>query len=383
MNPVRSLARDQVASLEDLGGATSNGMKTFQEAGDLNGRKVLLRTDFDVPVLNQEYGGQAYKIQEKFRIEKQKELIDHLLNQGAKVLMVAHISSTPSFKNILSGLEEILGHKIEFFGNIENANPEKLGLLENIRSFPGEELNDELLAKKLASGRDLYINNAFAVCHRNHASVSAITKLLPSFAGPIIEKEVCELQKVIDAPVEGKLIIMGGAKTSTKIPVIKNFMTKADVILLGGVIANDALVLRGYNVRSSVVDANFRELFEGIDINSEKIVMPEDFAVGEDKILDIGKQTIGAYKDFIAKAKLIIWNGPLGQFEIPTFAIGTKAIAKAIVESVAYKIIGGGDTIAAVDQAGLISSFDFVSTGGGAMLDFLAGKEMPGLKALE
>jgi len=355
-------------------------MKSIRDIQDLKDKRVLLRVDFDVPVSN----GQ---IQEDFKIKKQKETIDYLAKAGAKIIMVAHSSDASSLSAILPQLHILLGREIGFVKTLDdmeeylNSYPE-VGLLENIRSFQGETENSKDFASRLAMPFDIYVNNAFAVCHRVHASIVAVTEHLPSYAGFLVEEETRSLSKALEAPPEGKIVIMGGAKTATKIPSIKNFLTKAETILLGGVIANDAVALRGYNIRKSVVDPNYKELFEGIDMSSEKIVVPHDFAVGDDMILDIGKETINLYIDFISKAKMIIWNGPLGQFENETFAIGTNAIAKAISESRAYKIAGGEDTVTAIDRIGLLKKFDFVSTGGGAMLDFLAGKELPGLNAL-
>lgn len=372
-------------------------MKFVQEIQDLKEKKVLLRVDFDVPVENG-------KIQENFRIEKQKEMLDYLVEKGAKVVMMAHISASESFSDLIPQLHILLGHEIGFIKKIEDiagylehySGP---ALLENIRNFPGEVENSEEFARNLANpstssrqgGFDLYVNNAFAVCHRNHASVSAITKILPSYAGLLIQKEVAELEKVIRAPKEGKIVVMGGAKAATKIPAIKNLLDKSEVILIGGVIANDALKLRGYNIQDSVVDENPAELFEGIDLYDARLQFPEDFAMGENKILDIGRNTIKAYQEFIEKASMTIWNGPMGLYEDPQFTIGTNQIALAIVENdKAYKVLGGGDTIAAVNKMNLLNRFNtstslgtsFVSTGGGAMLDFLAGKELPGLVAL-
>jgi len=217
---------------------------------------------------------------------------------------------------------------------------------------------------------------------------------------------VTGLQKAVDAPKEGKLIIIGGAKAETKVPVIKNFIGRSDLILLGGVVANDVLKEKGQDMGSSVVDENSRELLAGLDINDPKLIVPEDFVVFDphtkrafaltaqnsndarygvgvdDKILDIGERTIRKYADAVSQASMVIWNGPMGLFENPSFATGTNELAKAIVASSAYKIVGGGDTISALDKLGIIGKFDFVSTGGGAMLAFLAGQRLPGLEAL-
>lgn len=364
-------------------------MKTLREITDLKDKKVLLRVDFDVPVSDK---GQ---IEESFRIKKQKEMLDYLVEHGAQVIMVAHISSptlrsgqaVPSFADLIPQLHILLGREINFIKSVADtgsylqsyAGP---ALLDNIRQNPGEEKNDSEFAKQLTQGFDLYINNAFAVCHRDHASVSAITKLLPSYAGLLLEQEVVQLNKVIEAPKEEKVIIIGGAKASTKVPVIKNLIGKSETILLGGVVANDVLKEKGQDMGSSVVDADTKTLLAGLDLNDSRLMIPKDFIIFDNKILDIGDETMRLYMDIVSKAKMIVWNGPLGLFENPVFAKGTNEIAQAIVFSSAFKVIGGGDTISAMDKINLLDKFDFVSTGGGAMLSFLAGDKLPGLEAL-
>lgn len=359
-------------------------MRTLREITDLKDKKVLLRVDFDVPVSDK---GQ---IEEPFRIRKQKETLDYLVNHGAKIVMVAHISDQSvgqSFADLVSQLHLLIGYEVNFLKTVPEigayldhyAGP---ALLDDIRQNNGEEKNDPEFAKQLAVGFDLYINNAFAVCHRNHASVSAITKILPSYAGFLIEEEVAKLKSVIDAPKEGKLLIMGGAKASTKIPVIKNFLGKADKVLIGGVIANDILKTKGQDVGDSVVDENASELLADLDLNNQQLIMPKDYNISDKKILDIGSEAIKEFSEIIKNFKMIIWNGPMGMFENPQFADGTNKIAQAITESSAIKIVGGGDTISAIDKISLMNKFNFVSTGGGAMLAFLAGDKLPGLEAL-
>lgn len=367
-------------------------MRTLRGITDLKDKKVLLRVDFDVPVSDQ---GQ---IEEAFRIRKQKETLDYLINQGAKVIMIAHISDQSigqSFAEIVPQLHLLLGYEINFLKTVPEISSylehyatsagsvqAVPALLDNIRQNEGEERNDLEFAKQLARGFDLYVNNDFAVCHRNHASVSAITKFLPSYAGFLIEDEVAKLQTLIDSPKNGKLLIMGGAKASTKIPVIKNFLNKADKILIGGVIANDILKAKGQDVGDSVVDENAIELLAGIDLNNPQLILPKDFNIFQNKFLDIGPETIKEFSEIIKNYKMIVWNGPMGMFENTQFANGTNKIAQAITESSAMKVVGGGDTISAIDKIGLIDKFNFISTGGGAMLAFLAGEKLPGLEAL-
>ena len=361
-------------------------MKNLRQA-DLKDKKVLLRVDFDVPVSDK---GQ---IEDPFRIKKQKETLDYLINHGAQVIMVAHISAVPSFASFIPQLHMLLGYEVNFIKTVSEigsylehylpvGRQVPPALLDNIRQNPGEEKNDSEFAKQLSAGFDLYVNNAFAVCHRNHVSVLAITKVLPSYAGFLIEEEVAKLQNIIDAPKNGKVLIIGGAKASTKIPVIKNFLSKADKILLGGVIANDILKAKGQDVGDSVVDENASELLAGLDLNNPQLIMPKDFNISNKKILDIGPEAIKEFSEIIKNSKMIIWNGPMGMFEDDKFSGGTNKVAQAITESSAMKIVGGGDTISAIDKIGLMDKFDFVSTGGGAMLSFLAGEKLPGLEAL-
>ncbi|MBI2674774.1 MAG: phosphoglycerate kinase [Candidatus Yanofskybacteria bacterium] len=376
-------------------------MKTIFDIPDLKNKKVLLRVDFDVPIKKLEVGGRGLEIVEGFRIKKQKEMIDWLVERGAKVVMIAHLHEDDgSFGELIPQLLILLGREVGFIKKVEDiegylANYPGVGLLDNIRNFPGEKENDPEFAKRLAAagspelvegskGFDIYVNNDFAVSHRNHASVSAITEFLPSYAGLLVKEEVTGLQKAIDSPKAGKVVIIGGAKAETKVPVIKNFVGKAELILLGGVVANDVLKARGQDMGDSVVDENYQELLVGLDINDPRLLVPEDFVVFDNKILDIGEKTIQKYADAVSRASVVIWNGPMGLFESSSFATGTQKIAEAVAESVAYKIIGGGDTMAAISKFRNIdmSKFNFISTGGGAMLAFLAGNKLSGLEAL-
>lgn len=357
-------------------------MKTIKDITELKDKKILLRADFDVPLRKDNV------IAEPFRILKQKPFIDYLISQGAKVVIVAHISATDSFAELMPQLHILLGHEVGFIKKPEDIsgyfeNYQGAGLLENIRQFSGEADDDEAFAQNLSKNFDLYINNAFAVCHRKHTSVSAITKFLPSYAGPLIEEETAKLKMAIQAPKEGKIVIIGGAKATTKVPVIKNFLDKAEKILLGGVVANDFLKVRGIDVGSSVVDDNYQQLLEGLDLNNPALIAPKDFNIFEKKILDIGAETAKEYGEIIKNTKMIIWNGPIGMFEDERFANGTRSVAQTIVGSNSFKIAGGGDTIAALNHFGLLEQFNFISTGGGAMLDFLAGNKLPGLLALD
>lgn len=342
-------------------------MRTLEQAGDIRGKTIFLRADFDVPVVDGVIG-------EQFRIERQKECLQMLLVRGARVVIGAHISAVPSFKSITAQLEGILGVT---FGD-------EVTLLENLRSDPGEESNDRSYAHSLIQGCDLYVNNAFAVCHRAHASVATLPALLPSYAGPLLEQEVTELGRVLSAPEEGMIVFMGGAKASTKVPVIKHLINRAQVLAVGGVVANDILAEHGEHMGSSRIDHEFHALLEGLDVRDVRLQVPEDFIYEGDAIMDIGPRTRERYQALTRDAKLIVWNGPMGKFEDERYGVGTRAIAEAVAASDARTIVGGGDTIAAIHAASLrLDQFGFVSTGGGAMLSFLAEERLPGLATLE
>ena len=372
---------------------------------DLTDKKILLRVDFDVPVADG-------KIVEEFRIKSHQETIDYLLDNGAKIMLVSHLGhdvSNASFLQVVEQLGEILGHTFTLVPHAELDSAGKLFgrcpvlLLDNTRQDQREVDNDDTFAKELstlsssngASGFDYYVNDDFATAHRRHASIVAITKHLPSYAGFLIKKEIESLGRAIDAPAEGKVLVLGGAKISTKIPVIKNFIDRAEKILIGGALANDFFQARGIKIGKSVTDDSVVP-----DMISEKIILPNDMVSSADKsggsdpevssvrdidpdeaILDIGPETAKEWAEIIKRGKMVIWNGPMGLFEVDKFSEGTTTVARAVTES-GRSIIGGGDTIAAVNKLGLLDKYSFVSSGGGSMLEFLAGNVLPGLEAL-
>ncbi len=362
---------------------------------NLLNKKVLLRVDFNVPVKNKE-------IEENYRVKAHKETINYLVDNGAKVLLVSHITAIDGFISIIESLGLCLDRTLTLvplteLGSIDalfQASP--VLLLDNVRQDPREEKNDKEFALDLSKGFDLYINDAFSVSHRSHASVSAIAKTLPSYGGFLMKKEIENLSKALSEPAEGKVMILGGAKISTKLPVIKNFLDKAEKILVGGALANNFFRAQGFETGLSVMDDTI-----SADIDSPKIILPSDFVVTEDissngsaryqdevsdvkkteAIVDIGSKTIENFKNIISQSKMVVWNGPMGIFEISQFSSGTIAISQEVAKS-SHSVIGGGDTIAAVDKIGLLDKYSFVSTSGGAMLDFLAGEKLPGLEAL-
>jgi len=370
-------------------------MKTIDQLGknELSGKKVLLRVDFNVPVI-------AGKIAEVFRIKAVKETVDYLLGNGTKVALVSHIEAVESFSLIVEQIGEVLGQtlvlvpfsELNSLDGLFNASP--ILLLDNVRQDKREIENDKEFARELSAGFDFYVNDAFAVCHRNHASVSVITEYLPSYAGFLIKKETENLSEALKAPAAGKIVVLGGAKISTKLPVIKNFLDKAEKILIGGAIANSFFKARGIQIGASVVDDTV------VDVSSPKIVLPESIVVTEDRtgksgatsmplgdiapnqmIVDICPEFAEKFAEIIKGSEMAIWNGPMGLSEIERFAQGTKIIARAVALA-SHSIVGGGDTIAAADKLGLLDKYGFVSTGGGAMLEFLADEKLPGLEAL-
>lgn len=366
-------------------------LSDFSKA-DLENKKVFLRVDFSVPM-------ERGELKEIYQIKTQRETIGFLASAGAKVALVSHTESKNNvLKDTFVEIGKVLGQEIAFEDDILNPKLDsQFTLFENIRKYEGEEMNDSGFAGDLAKNFDLYVNDAFSVSHREHASVSAITKSLPSYAGFLLEKEIENLSMVLAEPADGKMIILGGAKVSTKLPVIKNFLDKANHILVAGALANTIFKAKGLKVGQSVVE----EIEVQIDWEDPKIVLPKDIAVSEDRsgrsgskmmpvhdleenqmILDIGPETIKEFSEIINDSKIVIFNGPVGLAEVDVFSGGTKAILDSIIRSGAFSVVGGGDTLALLEKWGLIDKLGYVSTGGGAMLEFLAGNRLPGLEAL-
>lgn len=343
---------------------------------------MFLRADFDVAVNSNGI------IQEDFRILRQLPTIQHLLQAGARIVIGSHITGVSSFETILTQLEQCLGRKLVFCKSFDDvsaflASNEPVALLENLRRNAGEEGNNEAFAGRIVEGCDYYVNNAFAVCHRTHASIALAPLVIPSFAGLLIEEEVTRLQHILTTPKEGKLIIMGGAKASTKVPVVQYLLDRSDHVAIGGILANDILKARGRDIGTSRVDDDAVGLASALNVYDPRLIVPTDFIEHEGAMLDMGPQSARAVADLCKNASLIVWNGPLGVFENPTYRHATAIIARAIAESPAMSIVGGGDTVASIRACGLeLSAFDFISTGGGAMLAFLAGQRLAGLDVL-
>lgn len=330
-------------------------IRNISEAGSLSGKRVLVRVDWNVPIENG-------VVVDDFRIRRSLPTIEFLQNAGAKVIMATHLEPEEAS---LEPLQRFVPNGAE--------------LLPNLRSNPGEKANDVSFAKELASLADIFVNEAFSASHREHASIVGVPKLLPSFAGIEFVKEVESLSKAFE-PEHPFVLILGGAKFETKLPLLKRFLDSADTALVGGALANDFWKSAGIDVGDSLVsnvDLGLKNL-----LGSGKIILPADTTLEGDRIVDAGSKTIEAWKEKIDSAKFILWNGPLGEYE-KGYKKYTLELAKAVATSGAKTIVGGADTLAAIMELDIFDRFGFVSTGGGAMLDFLSTGTLPGIKALE
>jgi 3-phosphoglycerate kinase len=390
---------------------------------DVRGKRVLVRVDFNVPT--EERAGKI-QITDDTRIRESLPTINYLRENGAKAILMSHMGRPKgqrveeySLRPIADYLHTLINHPVAFSRDTIGIEPEEIianmqegdvALLENLRFQPEEEANDPKFAEALAKLGDIYVNDAFGTAHRAHASTVGITKFIKQSAmGFLMEKELKYLHEELDDPAKPFLVIMGGAKVSDKIGVLKALMEKADTILIGGAMANTFFKAQGIPIGKSRVEADKLDLAnELVDLAKKrgvKLVLPVDVVETQEiraggpiqntprlsqkrgiddgwLAVDIGSATIALFQEEIAKAKTILWNGPVGIFEIPDFAEGTFAIAEALAKSSATTIIGGGDSVTAVKQAGLAEKMTFISTGGGASLELLEGKELPGVAAL-
>lgn len=337
---------------------------------EISGKTCLLRIDLNLKSLKDD-----------FKIDSALPAIKFLISKKAKIIILSH-RGRPNEKEKADSLEpiaKILSRKIEipvrFFSDfdfkkikneINSDKKSKVFLLENLRFLPGEESNDNILAKQLANLGDFYVNDAFAVCHRKNASIFAITKYIKSYAGFLLEKEIKGLRKAIQNPKKPLIIVLGGSKIGNKINIIKNLNEKTDRFLFGSSILNE-----------------FSDLKIKKFMKNKKILLPIDFVEINGEYFDIGPKTISLYKKILAKANTIIWNGPVGMIEKKEYAVGSEKIAGAIAASKAFKVVGGGETANFILKKKLQKKISLLSTGGGAMLDFLAGKKMPGIIALQ
>ena len=391
-------------------------MRNIKDQINLNQKKVLLRLDLNVPLENG-------KITDTTRIDKILPTINYLLKNDAKIIILSHVGRPKgkvvnelSLKPICESLESKLKTNIKFIKkNIKEIKSndlfidqdEKIVILENLRFYEEEEKNDKDFAKHLANLADIYVNDAFSCSHRAHASIFEITKFISSYAGLQLKLEIEALTKITSEIKKPITCIIGGSKVSSKINIIKNLIPKFDNIIIVGGMANNILKYKGHEIGKSLQEDNCNQIIEEIFSLSKKenckIFYPEDVVAGkslngspevkelenvskDDLILDIGPKTIKTIHDIIDKSNTILWNGPAGYFENPSFAKGSIEISKKIVEknknNTIYSVAGGGDTVALLNTVDAINTFNFVSTAGGAFLEYLEGKELPGIKAL-
>ena len=388
--------------------------KTIRDV-DVRGRKVLVRVDFNVPL-------EEGRVADDTRIRAALPTIQYLLDHGAAVILMSHLGRPKGQPNPKYSLRPVAEHLSALLGKPVKFSPEPVGpqaealardlkpgevlLLENTRFHPGERKNDPEFARQLAAlaGPDgIFVNDAFGSAHRAHASVVGVAQYLPAVAGFLMEKELDFLGRLLTAPERPFVAILGGAKISDKIGVIRSLLQKADKLLIGGGMANTFFKAQGYEVVDSLVEEDALEeakalLAEGQDklvlpvdaviadrfaADAERKVVPVDRVPPGWRILDIGPETVARFKEELQGAKTVFWNGPMGVFEFPAFAEGTFAIARALAElEGAVTVIGGGDSVAAVKQAGVADKITHISTGGGASLEFVEGKELPGVAVL-
>ena len=391
-------------------------MKKIQDQLDLNQKKILLRLDLNVPLENG-------KITDTNRIDKILPTLKFLLKNNSKIIILSHVGRPKgkivnelSLKPICENLNSKINQNIRLITqnlneinskNLFNSPNEKIIMLENLRFYEEEEKNDNGFAKKLAKLADIYVNDAFSCSHRSHASIYEITKFLPSYSGLQLNLEVDALNKITSEIKKPITCIIGGSKISTKINIIKNLIPKFNNIIIVGGMANNILKYKGCEIGRSIKEENcdqiIKQLFELSEKKNCKILYPVDVAVGknlngiseiksinkvlkDELILDIGPKTIKIINDIIESSNTILWNGPAGYFENPNFAKGSFEIAKKIVEknknNSIYSVAGGGDTVALLNNIGVFDNFNFVSTAGGAFLEYLEGKKLPGISAL-
>jgi phosphoglycerate kinase len=378
---------------------------------DLKGKRVLMRVDFNVPMADG-------KVTDDKRIKAALPTIKYVLEQGASLLLMSHLGRPKggpepefSLKATSEALAALLGKPVQMAPDCVGSEVEKMAkalkpgdvlMLENTRFHKGEEKNDLDLAKQMAVLGDVYVNDAFGSAHRAHSSTEGVTHFLPAVSGFLMEQELEYLGRAIANPEHPYIAILGGAKISDKILVVETLLAKCDKLIIGGGMANTFLAAKGLNMQDSLVEESSLETAKSILAKSaDKLILPVDAVIADkfdaeantqtvdvDKIpagwrmLDVGPKTLELYKTSLSGVKLVVWNGPVGVFEMPKFAEGTFALAKLLAESGATTVIGGGDSASAVKKAGVAKQMTHVSTGGGASLEFLEGKELPGVAAL-
>lgn len=375
-------------------------MKSIKTLKNLKGKKIILRTDFNIPL------GKNKKVdpEESWRVDKGLDTINFLKKQGAKTIVISHIGRDK--KESLKPVSDFISKQVKLTfvdGHIQEFVHEAVGemkdgdvvMLENLRQDPGEVGNSPSFARGLSRLADIYVNDAFSVCHRRHASIVGIPKYLKSYAGLQLEEEVKNLGKTLLSSASPFLFILGGAKFETKLPLVKKYLPKVDHLFVGGALQNNFFKSKGIEVGKSLIDSKKFNL--GTLCKDEKLILPEDVVVQRkkekvvisideiktsDSIMDIGPKTIKNLSKKIKESKTVLWNGPLGFYE-KGFTEGTESIVKALAKSDAKSIVGGGDTVVMVKKLKAQNKLTFVSTGGGAMLEYLQKGKLPGIEALK
>jgi phosphoglycerate kinase len=385
---------------------------------DIRGKRVLVRADLNVPVKDG-------KVADATRLERLLPGLEDLARRGARIVVISHFGRPKggpepglSLKPAAEKLSRLLGRPVAFAPDcigsaaeqtVAALQPGQIAVLENLRFHKGEEKNDTAFATALAALADLYINDAFSTAHRAHASTDAIARLLPSYAGPLMMEEIDALRSVLDKPQRPVAAIIGGAKVSTKIALLTNLTGKVDKLIVGGAMANTFLLAQGVNVGRSLAEPDFaetaRDIMHAAKARSCESVLPADAVVAakfeahapsrvcpvlevpaDQMILDIGPKAVAHFTEVLGRCRTLLWNGPLGAFEVPPFGDGTFQLARFAADATAagklISVAGGGDTVAALNAAGVTDRFSYVSTAGGAFLEWLEGRELPGIAAL-
>ena len=385
---------------------------------DLEGKRVLVRADLNVPVKD----GQ---VTDATRLERLLPDLQDLAQRGARVLVISHFGRPKgradaefSLRPVADKLGNLLGRPVAFVPDcigeaaermVGALQPGDIAVLENLRFHEGEEKNDPGFARSLARLGDIFVGDAFSTAHRAHASTDAITRLLPSYAGPLLIEEVKALRRVLEKPERPVAAVVGGAKVSTKIPVLTHLIGKVDKLIIGGAMANTFLLAQGVKVGKSLAEPDLaeaaRDIVHAAKARSCEVVLPADAVVApkleagaptrtcpvlevpdDQMILDVGPKAVAHYTDVLSRCRTLLWNGPLGAFEVPPFGEGTFEVARAVAAATAagslVSVAGGGDTVAALNAAGVTDKLTYVSTAGGAFLEWLEGRELPGVAAL-
>lgn len=394
--------------------------RTLDDLGDLTGKVALVRVDLNLPM-------QDGSVTDDTRVRASAPTILELASKGAKVLLLAHFGrpkgervSTMSVSMTLDAVQAVLGKEVMFVPEVAGdvvkqaigiLRPGDIAMLENTRFWKGEEKNDPELAKAIAANGDIYVNDAFSAAHRAHASTEGLAHLLPAYAGRSMEAELKALDAALGAPVRPVAAVVGGAKVSSKLDVLTHLVTQVDHLIIGGGMANTFLAARGVNVGKSLCEHDLAATAEGILDAADKagctvhlpydVVVSKEFAANpaslrtcnvhevaaDEMILDVGPQAVEALADVLKTCRTLVWNGPMGAFEMEPFDAATVALARSAAalskEGVLISVAGGGDTVAALNHAGVAGDFTYISTAGGAFLEWMEGKELPGVKALE